>query len=61
MQFGPHFEIRHNFQMAAGLKTEMDHRSQVSGNEYEKYYALFGDRNLGKDFKMTYSVGGRAP
>ena len=61
MQFGPHFEIRHNFQMAAGLKTEMDHRSQGSGNEYEKYYALFGDRNLSKDFKMTHSVGGRAP
>lgn len=61
MQFWPHFEIRNHFQMAAGLKTEMDHRSQGSGNEYEKYYALFGDRNLSKDFKMTHSVGGRAP
>ena len=40
--------------MAAGLKTEMDHRSQVSGDEYGKYYALFGDRNLSKDFKMTH-------
>lgn len=47
--------------MAAGLKTEMDHRSQGSGNEYEKYYALFGDRNLSKDFKTTHSVGGRVP
>lgn len=45
--------------MAAGLKTEVDH--PWSGNEYEKYYALFGDRNLSKDFKMTHSVGGRAP
>lgn len=44
-----------------GIKTEVDHRGQGSGNEYGKYYALFGDRNLSKDFKMTHSVGGRAP